>query len=108
MADAVIHVGDSDDEGQVLVDNVLHYAKCTKPVLSFNPRSNTVDEFKEALQKMKPNNSPEYKAMALEGRFRAFYDWLYGIKRFQICIIEIRNNWKRLFSCRTSNHSYCI
>lgn len=78
-ADAVIHVGDSDDEGQVLVDNVLHYAKCTKPVYRLIQDSNTVDEFKEALQKMKPNNSPEYKAMALEGRFRAFYDWLYGI-----------------------------
>ena len=52
-ADAVIHVGDSDDEGQVLVDNVLHYAKCTKPVYRLIQDSNTVDEFKEALQNIK-------------------------------------------------------
>lgn len=96
-ADAVIHVGDSDDEGQVLVDNVLHYAKCTKPVYRLIQDSNTVDEFKEALQKMKPNNSPEYKAMALEGRFRAFYDWLYGINASRYASLKFGTTGKDCF-----------
>lgn len=96
-ADEVIHVGDSDDEGQVLVDNVLHYAKCKKPVNRLIQDSNTVEEFKEALTKMKPNNSPEYKAMALEGRFRAFYDWLYGINASRYASLKFGMTGKDCF-----------
>ncbi|TOK86620.1 toprim domain-containing protein, partial [Vibrio parahaemolyticus] len=31
-ADTIVHAGDPDDEGQLLVDEVLNYAGNTKPV----------------------------------------------------------------------------
>lgn len=96
-ADAVIHVGDNDAEGQVLVDNVLHYAKCQKPVFRLIQESNTVEEMQEALRKLEPNNSPKFQSMALEGYVRAWYDWLYGLNASRYASLKFGAGGKDVF-----------
>lgn len=78
-ADAVIHVGDNDAEGQTLVDNVLFYANCQKPIFRLIQESNTIEEMQIALQRLESNDEPKYRSLAMEGYIRAWYDWLYGI-----------------------------
>lgn len=77
QADEIIHAGDPDREGQLLVDEVLEYVGCTKPVKRI--LLNALDEksIREAIQNLQPNARFFNLRQSALGRARA--DWLIGM-----------------------------
>lgn len=73
----IVHCGDADDEGQILIDEILAYANNTKPVSRLLINDNTEKGVKEALSKMKPNS--EFKTLSERGFARSQADWIVGI-----------------------------
>lgn len=52
----VIHAGDCDDEGQLIVDEVLRWHKYTGPVMRLNTSDTTEASLYRALRNMRPND----------------------------------------------------
>ena len=76
-ATQIIHAGDSDREGQYLIDEILIYLNNRKPVLRFFPKSLSKQGVLKGLQKMEDNSlfiNQTYAAMA-----RSWSDFLIGI-----------------------------
>lgn len=80
-ADQIVHAGDPDREGQLLVDEVLHFAKVPKYKLEQTQRLLVSDltpaAVKKALNKLRSNK--EFAALSRSALARSRADWLYGI-----------------------------
>ena len=72
----VIHAGDPDDEGQLLVDEVLEYFNCRLPVRRVLINDNNASVVKKALSKMRDN--AEYRGLSQAAEARSVSDQLYG------------------------------
>jgi len=85
-ADEVVHAGDADREGQLLVDQVLHALRWNGPTRRLWLSSLDDKSIRKALGKLRPND--EYRSLfdAALGRQRA--DWLIG---FNASIAYSRN-----------------
>lgn len=75
--DEIIHCGDADDEGQILVDEILDYAKNHKPVSRLLINDNTEKGIKDALAKIQPNS--KFKGLSQRGFARSRADWIVGL-----------------------------
>ena len=73
----VVHCGDIDREGQLLVDEVLEYYKNTKPIVRCSLSSLDAESIQKALRTLEPNTKFKGKLLAAKGRQRA--DWLIGM-----------------------------
>jgi DNA topoisomerase-3 len=76
-ADTVIHAGDPDDEGQLIVDEVLEYCKYTGNVMRVLINDNNPEAILKAFGKMRPNS--EYRHMSDVARARRIADATFGI-----------------------------
>lgn len=76
QADTIVHAGDPDEEGQLLIDELLRYFNNTKPVLRVLINDNTEAVVKKALANLKPNQDFEYLGYKAESRTIA--DQLFG------------------------------
>lgn len=72
----IVHAGDPDDEGQLLVDEVLEYAGNTKPVKRVLINDNTLPAVKKALVNLKDNR--DFKGLYLKALARSVADEIYG------------------------------
>ncbi|TDO99474.1 DNA topoisomerase III [Marinomonas balearica] len=81
QADQLVHAGDPDREGQLLVDEVLHYTKVPKKKLQATKRLLVSDltptSIKKSLNKLKSNS--EFSALSRSALARARADWMYGL-----------------------------
>ena len=77
QADEIVHAGDPDREGQLLVDEVLEYVGCDKPV--WRILLNALDEksIKEAISNLRQNG--EFFNLRQSALARARADWLIGM-----------------------------
>ena len=80
-ADQLVHAGDPDREGQLLVDEVFDFFKLSKTrkqqiqrclISDLNPNA-----VKKALGSLRPNS--EFTALSVSALARSRADWLYGI-----------------------------
>ncbi|TYK64644.1 DNA topoisomerase III [Colwellia echini] len=80
-ADEIIHAGDPDREGQLLVDEVIDYFKISKAKKSTIKRLLISDlnlpAVKRALNSLKPNS--DFMPLSISALARSRADWLYGI-----------------------------
>ncbi|MDB2448879.1 DNA topoisomerase III [bacterium] len=80
-ADQLVHAGDPDREGQLLVDEVLHYVKVPKTKLEQTQRCLINDLTPAAVQRaigqLQPNRL--FQPLSISALARARADWLYGI-----------------------------
>lgn len=83
--DQIIHAGDPDDEGQFLIDEIVQYAKTTKPVKRVYINDNTPANIKKAFHELKDNDET-LRAIGRSAYARAVADYVVGI------------NYSRLFS----------
>jgi len=80
-ASVLVHAGDPDREGQLLVDEVLHYTKV--PAQKFKNTQRllvndlTPSAVKKALGNLRPNT--EFSALSRSALGRARADWLFGL-----------------------------
>ena len=75
--DEVIHCGDADREGQIIVDLVLENLENTKPVTRPFIKSTTEEGLRQAFAERKPNE--EYRNVNAEGKTRSYVDFDFGI-----------------------------
>src|ERR1019366_8003244 len=76
-ADRVVHAGDPDREGQLLVDEVLHFLGYTGPVDRLLVRDLSPDAVRRQLGALEPN--AKYRPLYESALARQRADWLYGI-----------------------------
>ena len=75
-ASKVINAGDMDDEGQLLVDEVLDYYHNTKPVYRLNTADTTKETLRKNLENLEDNKKYLTQGLSAEARSRA--DAIFG------------------------------
>jgi DNA topoisomerase-3 len=89
-ADQLVHAGDPDREGQLLVDEVVDYLKASQAkrrstqrllISDLNP-----DAVKKAFTQMRPNS--EFVPLSVSALARSRADWLYGINQTRAWTIK--------------------
>ncbi len=86
-ADTVVHAGDADREGQLLVDEILQYFKFKGEVKRLLITDLNASAIRTAINEMRPNLEYKNLSSSAEARHRA--DWIFGF------------NLTRLFTCTT-------
>lgn len=87
-ADLIVHAGDPDREGQLLVDEVLLFVGNTKPVKRILPNAQDVASMKKILAAESDNAKFVGLYHAALARQRA--DWLIGMNMTRACTISNR------------------
>ena len=75
--EAIIHCGDADREGQIIIDTLLAFINNSKPVLRLWLPEQTEETIRYELRNAK--NNSEYINLHNEGITRSEIDWLLGI-----------------------------
>lgn len=84
----VVHCGDPDDEGQLLVDEVLEFAGNTAPVKRALINDNTAPAVKKAITNLKDNK--EFRGMYLKALARSVGDAIFGFSMSRYYSIKAR------------------
>lgn len=93
----IIHAGDPDDEGQLLVDEVLVYAGNKKPVKRVLISDNTLPAVKKALANLKDNRN--FQGLYRKALARSVADAIYGFSMTRACTVPARaKGWKGVLS----------
>lgn len=81
QADQLVHAGDPDREGQLLVDELLHYLDVDKQKLAKVKRCLISDLNPNAVKRSLDNlhSNAEFQALSRSALARSRADWLYGI-----------------------------
>lgn len=86
----IVHAGDPDDEGQLLIDEILEYAGNTKPVKRVLINDNTLPAVKKALANLKDNR--DFKGMYLKALARSVADAVYGLSMTRAYTVAAKAN----------------
>ncbi|MGR5298463.1 DNA topoisomerase III [Vibrio mediterranei] len=87
-ADTIVHAGDPDDEGQLLVDEVLSHAGNTKPVLRLLVADLNLAPVQKALANMEPNE--KYIPLGMSALARSLGDQSFGYNLTRACTLKGR------------------
>ncbi|KGR62631.1 conjugal transfer protein TraE [Xanthomonas vasicola] len=85
QAKGVIHAGDPDDEGQLLVDEILEYANCRLPVQRVLINDNNTKIVRRQLAAMRDNR--EFAGLSAAAEARSVGDQLYGFNLTRACTL---------------------
>lgn len=80
-ATMIINAGDPDEEGQLIVDNLLRYFGNKKPVMRVLINDNTPAVVKKSLDNLRPNSEFEYLGWIAESRTIADQIFGYNLTR---------------------------
>lgn len=93
----IIHCGDADEEGQILIDEILNYATTNKPILRCLINDITPKAIQKAIAEMKPNS--HYKPLSDSGFARSEADFLVGLNLTRLyTLLNSRNGGKGVVS----------
>ncbi|AWI35145.1 DNA topoisomerase 3 [Helicobacter apodemus] len=87
---SIVNCGDADDEGQILIDEIVLYSKTSKPVFRVLINDLTPKAVKEEITKIQPNEN--FKGMSERGFARSQADWIVGINLTRAYTIIARQN----------------
>lgn len=92
-ADEIVHAGDPDREGQLLIDEVLDYVHCQKPVKRI--LLNALDE--ESIKKANANlrDNKDFFNLKKSALARARADWLIGMNLSRAYTLAARRAGKK-------------
>lgn len=88
--DEVIHLGDPDAEGQLLVDEVLLFLGNRKPVRRLLVNDYNATKVKQALAAIKSNDDPQFRGWYKWALARSHYDWLFGLNITRAATLRAR------------------
>lgn len=92
-ADSIVHAGDPDREGQLLVDEVLDYLGNRKPVQRILPNAIDVASMKRILGDVRSNHDFLGLYRSAQGRQRA--DWMVGMNFTRSCTLANQRSGMR-------------
>lgn len=87
-ADTVVNVGDSDREGQSLIDEILEYCGWAGPTKRLRINDMNPDAIRRALNDIRDN--ADYKGEYMAGQARLYADWLVGLAMTRYVTVELR------------------
>ncbi len=94
QADQLVHVGDPDREGQLLVDEVIHFSGVKGEKLKQTQRclvsDLTTNAVKRALQQLRSNQ--EFVALSTSALARTRADWLYGLNLTRVYTLQAQKS----------------
>jgi len=90
-AKTIVHVGDPDDEGQLIIDELIRAKNINKPVLRLLINDNNIDVVRRELARMQDNKKFEHLGYQASARGKA--DYFYGL------------NFTRLFTLLAKNYN---
>lgn len=73
----IVHCGDADEEGQILVDEILYYARTNKPVKRMLINDISPKAIKKELSNLKDNK--DFRLISECGFARSYADYLVGM-----------------------------
>ncbi|QBL12748.1 DNA topoisomerase [Campylobacter helveticus] len=86
----IVHCGDADEEGQILIDEILAYARNNKPVMRCLINDLTPKAIAKAINEKKSNN--EFKNLSASGFARNEADFLVGLNFTRLYTLLNQNN----------------
>lgn len=94
QAHEIIHAGDPDREGQLLIDEVLNYCQISTEQRRLVKRCLINDLNPSAVLKSLDNlrSNHDFVALSTSALARARADWLYGINMSRLCTIKGQNS----------------
>ena len=84
----IVNCGDYDEEGQILIDEIIIYSKTNKPVKRMLLQDITEAGIKKSLKDLRPNS--DFKGMSDSGFARSQADWLVGLNLTRAYTIKAR------------------
>lgn len=81
----VVHCGDADDEGQILVDEILQYANNKLPIKRLLINDLTQAGIKKGLKNIKSND--DFYGLSQRGFARSIADWIVGLNLTRACTL---------------------
>ncbi|MCP4326346.1 MAG: DNA topoisomerase III [Psychromonas sp.] len=94
QADQLVHVGDPDREGQILVDEVIHFSGVKGNKLKQVERclisDLTVNAVKRSLQNLRSNQ--EFIPLSTSALARTRADWLYGLNLTRVYTLQAQKS----------------
>ncbi|MDH0451069.1 MULTISPECIES: DNA topoisomerase [Shewanella] len=84
-ANLVTHAGDDDDEGQILVDEVLDYAKYKGQVNRLKINDLNEASIAKAFSNVKPNS--QFLSQSQSAYGRSAFDFIYGLNLTRLCTV---------------------
>lgn len=88
-ADEIIHAGDTDGEGQLLVDEVLHFLNIKTPVKRVLINDNNPRLVKKALDSLRDNS--EFQGLSNSALARSLADQFYGFNMTRLYTLKARD-----------------
>lgn len=93
----IVHCGDADEEGQILIDEILEYARTNKPVMRCLINDITPKAIQKAIAQMQPNSN--FKGLSQSGFARSEADFLVGLNLTRLyTLINQRNGGQGVVS----------
>ena len=83
---SIIHAGDADREGEVIVRNILAHFANTKPVFRLWLPDQTEQTINHGLAHL--ISDAEYDKLYAEGLARTYIDWLYGVNLTRLATLK--------------------
>lgn len=90
----VIHAGDPDSEGQLLIDELIEYFSCKKPVMRVLINDNNANKVREAFKKMEPNE--KYVPLGKAAYARSLADMYLGVNASRFFTLKANMNEGRV------------
>lgn len=90
----VIHAGDPDSEGQLLIDELIEYFSCKKPVMRVLINDNNANKVREAFKKMEPNE--KYVPLGKAAYARSLVDMYLGVNASRFFTLKANMNEGRV------------
>ena len=82
----IIHAGDADREGEIIVRIILDQANNRKPIMRLWMPDQTAETIRAELHTLRKDS--DYDALANEGYARTYIDWLYGINLTRLATVK--------------------
>ncbi len=86
----IIHCGDADEEGQILIDEILEYAKTNKPILRCLINDITPKAIQKAISCMQSNSN--FKGLSESGFARSEADFIVGLNATRLYTLLNQRN----------------
>ena len=90
----VVHAGDPDSEGQLLIDELIEYFNCKKPVMRVLINDNNANKVREAFRKMEPNE--KYMPLGKAAYARSLADVYLGVNASRFFTLKANMNEGRI------------